>query len=102
MRPGQSFAKGGVGQEHILHDDPEVRFFEEGAMVLGDIWRIELAENLDLLLDIFDLVFGGFEVDDLDGNDFLGNLFVAEREVVVGLSDTDKERQHAPLVDFTK
>ena len=38
---------------------------------LGDMGRVELRENLDLLLDVFYLVFGTLEVDDLDGNRLL-------------------------------
>ena len=35
--------------------------------VLGHKLAIQLPENLDFLLNIVNLIFGSFEVDDLDG-----------------------------------
>jgi hypothetical protein len=47
-------------------------YLEIGSKVLGDERRIALTEDLDLLLDILDLIFGLFQVDDLDGDHLLG------------------------------
>ena len=46
-------------------------------MVLGHERRIQLGEDLDLLLDILDFVFCTFEVYDLNGDGLLGALVVA-------------------------
>ena len=47
------------------------------AGLLCDMRRIELRENLDLLLDVLNLVFCAFKVYDLDRHRPLSPLFVA-------------------------
>jgi hypothetical protein len=49
-----------------LHNDPQIGPLEERPMVLGDEGGIEFGQDGDLLNDVFDLVFGIFDVDDLD------------------------------------
>ena len=34
-------------------------------MIFGDMWGIEMGEDLNLLLDVFNLIFCALEVDDL-------------------------------------
>lgn len=43
---------------------------------LGYVGRVELGEDSDLLLDVFDLVLGTLEVDDLDRDGLLRTLVV--------------------------
>lgn len=40
--------------------------------------RVQLAEYLYLLLDVFNLVLGRLKVDDLDGDNLLGDFLVTE------------------------
>lgn len=42
-----------------------------GAVVLGDVRTVALTENRDLLLDVFDLIFGLLQVDCLYGHNAL-------------------------------
>lgn len=49
--------------------------FEVGAVILGDVGTVALAQHGDLLLDVLDFVLGLLQVDDLDGHH-------AERAVV--------------------
>lgn len=42
-----------------------------GAVVLGDVWAVALAEDSDLLLDILDLILGLLQVNGLDGDNRL-------------------------------
>ena len=60
----------------VLHNDPQVRALEVRAVVFRDMGRIELGENLNLLLNIFDLVFRTLQIDDLNGHRFLGALVI--------------------------
>ena len=48
------------------------------ARSLGDMWRVELGEDLNLLLDVLNLVLRALKVDDLDRDCLLGALVVAE------------------------
>ena len=57
--------------------------FEEGAMVFGDIWGIELGQNLDFLLNILDLIFCALKVSDLYRDGLLGP-FVETMDMSVG------------------
>ena len=50
-------------------------------MVLGHVRRIQLGENLDLLLNVLDFIFSTFEVDDLNGDRLLGAFIVAELRI---------------------
>ena len=43
---------------------------------LCNVWRVELAENLDFLLDIFNLIFGTLQIDDFNGDGLLGSFVV--------------------------
>ena len=54
-----------------------MRAFEIGAVIFGDMWGIELGEDLNLLLDVLNLVFCALKIDDLYGHRFLGPLVVA-------------------------
>jgi len=58
----------GRASAQILHDDPELGALEEGTVVLGDVDALTLGEDLDLLLNVLDFVFGLFQVDDLDSD----------------------------------
>lgn len=49
----------------------KVTHLEIRAEVLGDEWAVALRQHHDLLLDILDLIFSFFEIDDLDGDDLL-------------------------------
>lgn len=40
-------------------------------MVLSHVRRIQLAQYLDLLLDVLNLIFGRLQIDDFDGDDLL-------------------------------
>ena len=57
-----------------LHDDPQLGALGKRAIVLCDIWRLELREDGDLLDDILDLVLGALNVNDLDGDSFASAL----------------------------
>lgn len=46
-------------------------------MIFRDMRRIELGENLDLLLDVLDLVLCTLEVDDLDGHSLLSSFVIS-------------------------
>ena len=52
----------------ILHDDPELGSLKIGPEVLGDVGRVALAEHHDLLLDVFDLILGLFQINNFDSN----------------------------------
>jgi hypothetical protein len=43
--------------------DPELGALQKAAKVAGDVVRVELGKDLDLLLDVVDLVLGVLEVD---------------------------------------
>jgi hypothetical protein len=57
-----------------LHDDPELGAPCVGAMVLGDVGRLQLGENGNLLYNILDLVDRTLNIDNLDGNGLTGSL----------------------------
>lgn len=44
---------------------------EVGSIIFGDIRAVALRQHHDLLLDIFDLIFGLLEINDLDGDNLL-------------------------------
>lgn len=46
-------------------------------MVLRHIWRVQLGKYLDLLLDILDLVFCAFKVNNLDSDCLLCPLVIS-------------------------
>ena len=52
----------------ILHDDPELGPLQVGTEVLGHVGRVALAEHHDLLLDVFDLILGLFQINNFDSN----------------------------------
>lgn len=58
----------------VLHDDPQFGALQIGAVVLGDVGRVALRENHDLLLNVLDLVLGLLQVDDLDGDHLLAAI----------------------------
>lgn len=58
-----------------LHD-PQLNAAKIGAVVLCDVFGVQLGEDHDLLLNIVDFVLCIFEVDDLDGNGSTGSLVV--------------------------
>ncbi len=51
-----------------LHDNPQLGTLGVGAIVFGDVGRLQLRQNGDLLDDVLDLVLGALDVDDLDGD----------------------------------
>lgn len=53
------------------HSSQSVSHLQIGAVVLGDVWTVTLAENSDLLLDVLDLILGLLQVDGLDGDNAL-------------------------------
>ena len=59
----------------ILHDDPELGPLEIRTEVLGDVGRITLAEHHDLLLDVFDLILGLFQINNFDSNNLDWSYF---------------------------
>ena len=59
----------------ILHDDPELGSLKIRPEVLGDVGRVTLAEHHDLLLDVFDLILGLFQVNNFDSNNLYWSLF---------------------------
>ena len=64
-------------------------------MVLGDIRRVELRQDGDLLNDVFDLVFGIFDVNDFDSNRLPRPPVDPEQHVNIIFS------QCADLIDLT-
>ena len=58
-----------------------MRSLQVGSVVLGHVRRIQLGENLDLLLNVLDFIFSTFEVDDLNGDRLLGAFIVAELRI---------------------
>lgn len=50
-----------------FHDNPQLRTLRIRAIVFRHIRGLQLGQNGDFLNDIFDLIFGVFNVDDLDG-----------------------------------
>ena len=50
----------------------------ERAHVLGDVGRVELRKDLNLLLDVLNLVLCALEIYDLYGNGLLSTFIVAE------------------------
>lgn len=46
-------------------------------MVLSHVRRIQLAQYLDLLLDVLNLIFGRLQIDDFDGDDLLRVFLVS-------------------------
>ena len=43
-------------------------YFEVGSVITCDVWTVALRQHHNLLLDVFDFIFGFFQVDDFDGN----------------------------------
>lgn len=41
-------------------------------IILGDVWTVALRQHHYLLLNVLDLIFRLFEIDDLDGHNLLG------------------------------
>jgi hypothetical protein len=60
-----------------FHDNPQMRALEERAMILRDIWGVEFGQDGDFLDNIFDFVFGIFDVDDFDSNRVAGTFIDA-------------------------
>ena len=50
-----------------FHDNPQIRAFEEGAMVFRNIWGLEFRQDGYLLYNVFDFIFRVLNVDDLYG-----------------------------------
>ena len=46
-------------------------YFEVGSVIASDVRAVALRQHHDLLLDVFDLILGFFQVDDFDGHDLL-------------------------------
>jgi hypothetical protein len=61
---------------------------------LGDMRRVQLRENLDLLLDILYLILCAFEVDYLNGNCLLRSLVVSVRSDEYGNRSISAESPH--------
>jgi hypothetical protein len=68
----------------IFHNNPQIGALEVGPMVLGDIRRIELGEDVDLLYDIVDLIFGILDIDYLDSYRLARSLI----DALVDLAET--------------
>lgn len=56
----------------VLHDDPQIRALEVGAIVLCRVGRVETGEDGDFLDDVVDFVFGVLDIDDFDGDGLAG------------------------------
>jgi hypothetical protein len=68
---------------------------------LCNVWGVELAENLDFLLDIFNLIFGTLQIDDFNGDGLLCSLVVpvptvSDEQPLYSVNDD------APLVNLTE
>jgi hypothetical protein len=57
-----------------LHDNPQLGALGVGAIVFGDVGRLQLREDGNLLDDVLDLVLGALNVNDLDGDRLAGAL----------------------------
>lgn len=64
---------------HFHHD-----YLQKGAKVLGHKGAVTLAEDSDLLLDVFNLILGLLQVNDLDGHHFLGAVVDAFVDLAEG------------------
>ena len=49
-----------------------VAHFQVGSVVTGDERTVALRQDHDFLLDVFNFIFGFFEIDNLDGHHLLG------------------------------
>ena len=52
----------------VIGNSSDVLNLEIGTKVLGDVRRVTLAEDHDLLLDVFDLILGFFEINNFNSN----------------------------------
>lgn len=62
-----------------------------------------MRKDLDLLLYVFNLIFGAFQIDDFDRHGLLGSLVVAEygTDKISGMAKMMVNR-NVPFVDLTK
>ena len=52
----------------VIGNSSDVLNLEIGTKVLGDVRGVTLAEDHDLLLDVFDLILGFFEINNFNSN----------------------------------
>lgn len=59
--------------------NPKFKALDTAAVIFGDIFRVALGQQSDLLLDLTDVFLRVLEVDLLDRNDFLGYIVDTSR-----------------------
>lgn len=79
----------------VLHHNPDLRVFQVRAIVLGHEWRVDARQHGNLLLNVFNFIFGRLKINDLDGDGHVAHLFNAANGARTAMSATEHREARA-------